>query len=95
MNIVKMQRLLIYKHNIENLCQTDSNFQLTRMQSLFISSMRDLNAKHVAFNRSYELKLVNLQKITLLTDWNLAKTYFIEEWIFSILSMFQNAETFI
>jgi hypothetical protein len=65
------------------------------MQSLFISSMRDLNAKHVAFNRSYELKLVNLQKITLLTDWNLAKTYFIEEWIFSILSMFQNAETFI
>lgn len=64
------------------------------MQSLFISSMRDLNAKTVTFNRSYELKLLNLQKITLLTDWNLAKTYFIEEWIFSILLMF-NIDTFI
>lgn len=39
--------------------------------------MKDLNSKLVSFNRSYELKLVNLQKITLLTDWNLAKTFFI------------------
>ena len=77
MNIVKMERLMIYKHNNENISQTDSKFQLNRMQSLFISSMRDLNSKRVHFNRSYELKLVNLQKITLLTDWNLAKTYFI------------------
>lgn len=94
MNIVKMERLMIYKHNDENISQTDSKFQLNRMQNLFISSMKDLNNKVVAFNRSYELKLVNLQKITLLTDWNLAKTYFIEEWIYAILSMF-NIEVFI
>lgn len=56
--------------------------------------MKDLNLKQVNFNRSYEFKLVNQQKITLLTDWNLAKTFFIEEWIFAILHMF-NVDTFI
>lgn len=40
------------------------------------------------FNRSYEIKLINQQKITLLTDWNIAKTFFIDEWIFPILNMF-------
>ncbi len=58
------------------------------MQSLFISSIRDLNSKTVSFNRSYQLKMLNHQKITLLTDWNLAKNFFIEEWIFPILNMF-------
>ena len=40
------------------------------------------------FNRSYEIKLINQQKVTLLTDWNYAKTYFIDEWIFTILNLF-------
>lgn len=40
------------------------------------------------FNRSYEIKLINQQKVTLLTDWNYAKTYFIDDWIFTILNMF-------
>lgn len=30
----------------------------------------------------------------MLTDWNLAKTYFIEEWIYAIMNMF-NIDTFI
>ena len=56
--------------------------------------MTALNPKKLQFNRSYELKLINHQKIALLTDWNIAKNYFVHGWIFSILSMF-NIDTFI
>lgn len=85
---------MIYKHKGENIKETDSLFQLERMKELFSICMHDLNSKKVIFNRSYELKLINQQKLTLLTDWNLAKTYFIEEWVFAIMNMF-NCDTFI
>ena len=56
--------------------------------------MKELNSKIVNFNRSYELKLINHQKLTLITDWALAKSFFVEEWIFTILNMF-NVDSFI
>lgn len=40
------------------------------------------------YNRHFELKLINGQKLTILTDYSLAKTCFIDEWIFPVLSMF-------
>jgi hypothetical protein len=40
--------------------------------------MKSLNNRAVVFSRSYELKLDAYQRIILVTDWNLAKTYFIE-----------------
>ena len=87
-NIIKMERLTIYKHNDENISEMDSRFQLGKMKELFVNCIRDLNARQVVFNRSYELKLINREKIILLTDWDLAKNYFIEEWVFTILSIF-------
>jgi hypothetical protein len=78
MNFVKMERLEMYRLNNENIGQSDSKFQLNRMQTLFIDSMRNLNNRVVLFSRSYELKLDAYQRIILVTDWNLAKTYFIE-----------------
>ena len=89
-----MERLMIYKHNDEDIKASDSSFQLNRMKFFFESGMGTLNAKRIQFNRSYEQKLVNHQKITLLTDWNIAKNYFVDEWIFSILNMF-SVESFI
>ncbi len=68
--------------------QTDSKYQLERISELFISTINEICLKKMQFNRSYEIKLINQQKITLLTDWNYAKTYFIDEWIFPILNMF-------
>ena len=68
--------------------QTDSKYQLERMSELFLSTINEICNKKMQFNRSYEIKLINQQKITLLTDWNYAKTYFIDEWIFPILNMF-------
>lgn len=53
-----------------------------------------MSPKKLQFNNSYELKLINHQKITLLTDWNLAKNYFVDGWIFTVLSLF-NIDTFI
>lgn len=58
------------------------------MSELFLSTINEICNKKMQFNRSYEIKLINQQKITLLTDWNYAKTYFIDEWIFPILNMF-------
>lgn len=72
--------------------QTDSKYQLERMSELFLSTINEICNKKMQFNRSYEIKLINQQKITLLTDWNYAKTYFIDEWIFPILNMF-NVDT--
>lgn len=77
-NIIKMERLTIYKHNNEDISETDSRFQHHKMIELFLDCIKDLNSRKVIFNRSYELKLINHEKIILLTDWNLAKTYFIE-----------------
>ena len=85
---------MIYKHNNEDIKASDSEFQLTRMKELFQNSLESMNNKRIQFNRSYELKLINHQKITLLTDWNFAKNYFVDEWIFSVLSMF-TIDTFI
>lgn len=48
-----MERLTIYKHNDENISETDSRFQLNKMLELFLGCMKDLNAREVAFNRSY------------------------------------------
>jgi hypothetical protein len=58
------------------------------MSELFLSTINEICNKKMQFNRSYEIKLINQQKITLLTDWNYAKTYFIDEWIFPIINMF-------
>ena len=89
-----MERLTIYKHNNEDISETDSRFQHHKMIELFLDCIKDLNSRQVIFNRSYELKLINHEKIILLTDWNLAKTYFIEEWAFTILSIF-NLDSFL
>ena len=83
-----MERLMVYKHNDEDIKKSDSAFQLARMKFFFETGMGILNTKKIVFNRSYEQKLVNHQKITLLTEWNIAKNYFVDEWIFSILNMF-------
>ena len=40
------------------------------------------------------MKLINGQKLTLITDYNIARTFFIDEWIFPILNMF-SMETFL
>jgi hypothetical protein len=58
------------------------------MKELFNYCYNDLINRKIKFNHSYELKLINQQKITLMTDWSYAKTYFVDEWIFSILNMF-------
>jgi hypothetical protein len=56
-NIVKMERLAIYKHNEENIKltikQTDSRFQMERLVELFDHCYRDLEFKKVAFNKEY------------------------------------------
>jgi uncharacterized protein (DUF952 family) len=76
-----MERLAIYKHNEENIKltikQTDSRFQMERLVELFEHCYRDLEFKKVAFNKEYELRLINQQKLTLMTYWDDAKTYFI------------------
>jgi hypothetical protein len=76
----------------QTLKQADSKYQLERIAELFKSTINEICQKKMQFNRSYEIKLINQQKIALLTDWNYAKTYFIDEWIFPILNMF-NADT--
>ena len=58
------------------------------MKELFTSTISEICNKKMQFNRSYEIKLINQQKITLLTDWNFAKTYFADDWIFTIMNMF-------
>lgn len=97
-NIVKMERLAIYKHNEENIKltirQTDSRFQMERMIELFDLCYRDLEFKKISFNKEYELRLINQQKITMMTYWDDAKVFFIREWVYSILSMF-NLDTFL
>lgn len=54
-NIVKMERLAIYKHNEENIKltikQTDTKFQMERMVELFDHCYKDLEFKKVNFNK--------------------------------------------
>ena len=91
-NIVKMERLAVYKHNEENMRltirQTDSKFQMERMVELFGECVRELEFKKVDFSKEYQLRLINQQKITLMTFWNDTQTYFVREWVYSVLSMF-------
>ena len=89
---MKMERLAIYKHNEENIKltikQTDSKFQMERMTELFDHCYRDLESKKVNFNKEYELRLINQQNITFMSYWDEAKTFFVRDWIYSVLSMF-------
>lgn len=91
-NIVKTERLTIYNHNDENIRltirQTDSKFQMERMITLLEDCVKDLEYKKLAFNKEYELRLLNQTKLTLLTHYDEAKTFFVREWIYSIVSMF-------
>lgn len=68
---------MMYKLENQNVGVADSKFHGKRMEELFITTIRDLNAKKVSFNHSYQLKLQNQSKIILQTDWNLAKNFFI------------------
>jgi hypothetical protein len=61
---------------------------MERLVELFDHCYHDLEFKKVAFNKEYELRLINQQKLTLMTDWDDGKTYFIREWVYSVLSMF-------
>jgi hypothetical protein len=91
-NIVKMERLTVYKHNNEDIRltirQTDSEFQLQRMTELLQDCLKELEFKKVSFNKEYEYKLIDQKKLSLFTYWDEAKTFFVREWVFSILSIF-------
>jgi hypothetical protein len=47
------------------------------MVELFEMFNKDLDAKKVAFNKEYELRLINQQKLTLMTSWDDGETYFV------------------
>lgn len=73
-----MERLTIYKHKDEDIKNTDSEFQLNRMKNLYMFCYKNLIEKKMQINRHYELKLFNGQKISLMTDNSLVKTFFID-----------------
>lgn len=58
------------------------------MIELFDHCYKDLEFKKVNFNKEYELRLINQQKLTLMSYWDEAKSFFIRDWVFSILNMF-------
>lgn len=61
---------------------------MERMINLLEDCVKDLEYKKLAFNKEYELRLLNQTKLTLLTHYDEAKAFFVREWIYSIVSMF-------
>lgn len=61
LNIVKVERLEIFKHKASDIKKIDSRFQLHRIRQVFEDSIKHFNRSNVRINGKYTLKLLNDQ----------------------------------
>ena len=94
-NIVKMERLVLYRES-NNLEETDSSFHLRRMKELYYRFVQQIGTlSNIKINQIYEINLINQQKICLSTDLEHSiKRKFVTEWIYPILKLF-TVDTFL
>jgi len=93
LNIVKVERLEIYKHQVHDIKKIDSRFQIHRIRQIYEESIKRFNRSVVRLNGRYTLKLLNDQ-IAVRTPIDSVESELIQEWVFQVLSIF-NVDTFI
>lgn len=59
LNIIKVERLDIYRHRIEDLKKIDSRFQIARLKKIYSQFLKKFNKQPVRLNMVYHLNLLN------------------------------------
>ena len=87
LNIIKIERLEIYRHKIEDIKQIDSKFQISRIKKIYKHHLKELNTHLVRLNSAYHLNLLNESSL-LSTDAKTITYSESEEWDFQVMSLF-------
>ncbi len=87
LNLVKVERLELYKQRYQDIPRLDSRFQLTRLEQIYQSSIKKFNRQRARLNTVASLSLPT-QTITLSTSADRLRNVLMQEWIYEVLSLF-------